>query len=330
MTKPPWAHPASRARGFDQASVLRRFHLARVRAERHMATFESNTSNWKEETITDLLLAETDGVVTWRTFTRSEESRNGADWLWWWADPSGESFGMLVQAKRLWHRGRSWSIDFGYPGGSGRQMASLSAAARDWSVPPVYALYVGTHNYREHRDCRADHDRTGSLPRRSTLSVLHALAARMASNLADPWLAIDLATPLEDLVDPSRSRPHLWQEGIDRAPAEVAAFLSTPQSGARAIARAMVDQLAEVRFGQFGQVAEAQGVVLNEDSVFPQVPDDVGHFGVPYYANVLQGLRRQLPPVILDVLNDQASVASLGDSIEGLVVVGLPESRLIN
>jgi len=56
-----------------------------------------------EESITDFVLLNFKAcgkkqVVT-HNFTRQEESRNGADWEWWFVRPNGQCIGFRVQAK---------------------------------------------------------------------------------------------------------------------------------------------------------------------------------------------------------------------------------------
>jgi hypothetical protein len=87
----------------------------RIAAERHMEQAENAGFPWKEETVTDLLLAEVATRLKVVPFTRSQEAQIGADWLWWWVDGAGEAFGMLVQAKRLRIDPSRWRFDFDYP-----------------------------------------------------------------------------------------------------------------------------------------------------------------------------------------------------------------------
>ena len=103
-----------------------------------------------EETLTESLLLELSRkspTVAVHTYTRTEESRTGADWAWWW-EGDRRWFGALVQAKRV--DPRSGHFDFGYrPRPSPRnpeperQIDLLLDAARDLELPPMYALYNG-------------------------------------------------------------------------------------------------------------------------------------------------------------------------------------------
>ena len=94
---------------------------ALVRARRavlgHMREAQAVGLTWKEETITDLYLGRVQPEVKVRAFTRIEEGRPGADWLWWFVDPDGTCFGMLNQAKRLKIDPTGWRFDFDYRSG---------------------------------------------------------------------------------------------------------------------------------------------------------------------------------------------------------------------
>lgn len=66
-----------------------------------MARSEELGLTWAEETVTDILVVAASAHVKVVPFTRKQEGDVvGADWLWWWVGQD-ESFGMLVQAKRL-------------------------------------------------------------------------------------------------------------------------------------------------------------------------------------------------------------------------------------
>lgn len=127
----------------NQTELLEAFSRARVSAFGCMERAESLELTWHEETITDLVLAEVPPHVTVAPFTRREEARVGADWLWWWLDDVDEAFGMLVQAKRL-KKGSSGHWKFGFSASDGEQQRRLVRAADYLHVPSVYALYTGT------------------------------------------------------------------------------------------------------------------------------------------------------------------------------------------
>lgn len=129
-----------------EVGLLAAFTWARNRAEQHMIGCERDGSSWREETISELVWQAARPHVMYADFTRRQEAAVGADWLWWWVDDTGECFGMLVQAKRLFCRGANWSLDFRAK--RGEQMRRLLSTADRFSVPAAYVLYMGSINYR--------------------------------------------------------------------------------------------------------------------------------------------------------------------------------------
>jgi hypothetical protein len=117
---------------------------------------------WREETATELVLANTHPVVRFADFTRGEESIIGADWLWWWVGQDGTSFGALIQAKKLTFTSAG-TPKVEYRHSEGRQLTDLLNAARDLEVPAVYAVYFGgldtgpfgraTRNHQDAQEC---------------------------------------------------------------------------------------------------------------------------------------------------------------------------------
>lgn len=100
---------------------------------------------------TEILLSRTYPQIRPATFTRQEEAKVGADWLWWWVAPGGESFGMIAQAKRLDVNETKWRFNFDYK--SGEQRRALCKAADLLDIVPVYSLYLGTQRYRWPANC---------------------------------------------------------------------------------------------------------------------------------------------------------------------------------
>lgn len=101
------------------------------------------------------------------SFNKREEAKVGADWLWWWVGSGGESFGMLVQAKRLYVTGPRWRFLFDH--GHGKQRQALWEAAEALDVTPVYVVYLGT--------------RTTARRRRAPRSATRFRTARTAKSL---------------------------------------------------------------------------------------------------------------------------------------------------
>ena len=93
-----------------------------------------------EETLTDINLIDIqrrhDREVLSVKFTRAQESKNGADWEWWflWR---GDAYGFRLQAKKLYPERGYTSLN-----GDGRTQATtlLTGAAAD-DVVPLYCFY---------------------------------------------------------------------------------------------------------------------------------------------------------------------------------------------
>lgn len=100
----------------------------------HMAACETSGLPWTEEPVTEILLSRTAPQVRFVTFTRRQEAQVGADWLWWWVAPGGESFGMIVQAKRLYVQKEKWFFKFNH--NAGQQRHALFRAAEALNVAP--------------------------------------------------------------------------------------------------------------------------------------------------------------------------------------------------
>lgn len=58
------------------------FRRARIAVAAHTDAMADADATWREETATELVLANTHPVVRFADFTRGEESTVGADWLW--------------------------------------------------------------------------------------------------------------------------------------------------------------------------------------------------------------------------------------------------------
>ncbi|MBN2564720.1 MAG: hypothetical protein JXB46_03325, partial [Candidatus Eisenbacteria bacterium] len=126
--------------------------------------------------------------------------------------------------------------------------------------------------------------------------------------------------PLEDLVNPAAAaRPFL---DVNRAAAEpdLRVFLHQPQTGARRVAKALFRVVSEERSMQHSAAVQEK-VRLHEDTVFPVLPVDTGHFAQPYYPFVLRGLRSRIPPYVSDVLADQPLPPEITNLVDGIVVV---------
>ncbi|WP_425005604.1 DUF6615 family protein [Mycolicibacterium sp. S3B2] len=298
-----------------------------------MAACEKALLRWGETSITEIVMSRAAAAVNVVPFTQPAETVSGADWVWWWVD-STSAYGMLVQAKRLTLRQDRWRFDFGYRTGS--QHANLSSAAASLNLIPVYALYLGTGDYRNWEPCPDDHRgrRCPSCVKRS-ISLMPAL-------LADPAIVNDSATTyersvaLEELWTPSSRGAPLIPVLMEQMDPELIDFLLTPQTGARAVARSAIDRILRVRAGQFAAAAPPAPSIMRGGghdqlgSVFPDLPSDTGHWGVPYFKHVLDPLQHVAPDYVLEIESrefDADEVAStMPEDVAGVVVVRLSQN----
>ncbi|KUN59238.1 hypothetical protein AQJ54_39940 [Streptomyces griseorubiginosus] len=299
------------------------------------------TGKWAEETVTDILYTRAAPRLRPVPFNRNQEGLIGADWLWWWVEEStGICFGMLCQAKNLKRTGTTWSIGYGQSNRTwGAQLPNLLAAADYFEVPAVYMLYCGDAAYRRGLSCGGDacdaDDPDASSPcpdcPRMGVSVLSGLAAAYLYGRDPRAAAADsfrYATPLEDLADPG-----VWQQRWDinfrSCGLELQKFLLTPQYGAALAAKRIFMQLSSIREMHFAAAAPAPVVPRFDDdlprAVFPpsSVPQDKGHFSVPYFLHVLRGLRTAPPPYVQAALEggSDAVPRPVADQLAGLVVI---------
>jgi len=292
---------------------------ARVVAEEHMIGADRVGISWREETVSELLWVNAQPFVRCADFSRHEESRVGADWLWWWVDDAGECFGMLVQAKRLHYRDGRPRLDFQH--GQGQQMARLFKAAEQLQVPAVYAVYFGGTEFRGMR-CGEGHTNDCERCRRASVSLITALQAQLAS-WSSPYDAASLvfqtSTPLEDFVSPAPTEP-VHDLNLDEVEPSLRDFLVQEQTGARQIARELFRIVSADRAMQFSADV-ADRVVTAANPVFTDLPQDRGHFSEPYFRHILRGLRTGLPDYVHDVLADQPPPPDIAGAVGGIVVV---------
>ncbi|MER5924957.1 DUF6615 family protein [Streptomyces mirabilis] len=259
---------------------------------------------WSEETATDLLLMAVHPELSYVSFTRYEESRVGADWLWWFVDSaSHEAFGVLVQAKNLKKKGQRWHIDYNY--NNGNQLGSLIRASDLLQVPAVYALYCGDAIYRRELWCDQDHDAVMCTHHpRAGVSVLPAMLAAYLNGLYPNDLvaaSLHAAVPLEDLT--TWKKQPWFHVGVVQDDA-VRDLLMRPQQGARLVARRLLKVLTDYRARQFAVTTNhLQSRLDLDDAVFTGgLPDDRGHYLRPHFPHVLRGMRRSLPLYVRQAL----------------------------
>lgn len=268
---------------FGSRSLVERMHAARILAETQMGIFESEGEGYEETAITEQILSMAYPLARFVKFNQAEEGWTGADWIWWWIDETtGEAFGAVIQAKRLKLKASKWWIDFGYK--ANRQRSDLMFLGNNFEVVPIYALYLGTSNYRRGAFCRdRAHHEGCELCRKSTLSVVPgSLTGFGGSEFAQTEIALSYHTSLEELVDPDVDPSVYWSADFAGATDEFVAFLNEPQAGSRQIARKIVDQIRTARMGMFSAVDEAVATIKSE-AIFTELPDDQGHWSTPYF-----------------------------------------------
>lgn len=306
------------------------FRQARIHAVRHMAACERSGLRWSETSITEIVTAHAAQAVTVVPFTQRAEALSGADWIWWWID--GQSaYGMLVQAKRVTLADSEWSFDFGYRiGSTGRlQGEALRSTAHALDLLPVYALYLGTGEYRRWERCSASHRsrRCLSCVKRAVSLMPELLASELIMN--DAASTYESSVALEDLWTPPTEEALLSPLLKSQLAPELLDFLQTPQNGTRAITRSMIDRVLRARMGAFSAPSPtAASMRLGEHDqlgpVFSDVPDDSGHFSLPYFEHTLKPLRYAPPDYVLEIMTndvDEARLASnMPDNIAGIVV----------
>ncbi|AXB46058.1 MULTISPECIES: hypothetical protein [Actinomycetes] len=309
------------------------FQRGRLAVDQHMSKVLQAEDMWAEETATDILLTEAFPDVRYWKFTKRQESAVGADWLWWWIDTTGTSFGLLTQAKILKRRGTGWHVDFGYRRRKTEpaQIDKLLVSSMTFSVPAAHVLYCGTPAYRAGLACGlTHHDGANCRDReRAGVSIVpsiipHYLMPRVRDNVAVE--AFHWSLPLEDVADPGRSQPPL--PPLAAVHPDIAEFMRRPQLGARRVAKTMLEAVHSIRMGQFSAALSEDADDGVEDAVFTHLPSDRGHFGVPYLAHVLGGLRHRPPAYVQDLLAGRTPPTWVTDAVAGIVVIHDPEPAI--
>lgn len=310
------------------------FQQGRRAVDRHMRTFIQAGQMWREDDATGILLQHAFPHVDFYRFNQREESRVGADWLWWWIDTTGTSFGLLAQGKILKRRGSGWHIDFQYRrrGAERTQIEELICSASRFGVPAAHVLYCGDRAYRAGLDCgMCDHHEQSCREReRAGVSIIASIVAQYLLPIAGADVAaaaFHSSAPLEDIADPLQPQPPLFSLG--RVPADLARFLRQPQTGARRVAKAVLAPVHKQRLGQFS-AALLDREELIEQALFQQIPIDRGHFSVPYLAHILSGLRLEPPAYIQDLLEGRTPPRWVTEAVAGIVIVHDPEPQSLS
>lgn len=300
-----------------------------------MAACEKAQLRWGETVVSEIVMSRAAAAVSVVPFSQPAEAISGADWVWWWVDATS-AYGMLVQAKRLTVNRGQWHFDFGYRSSTGSQQSALRSTAASLDLVPVYALYLGTGDYRHWEPCPDGHRgrRCSSCVKRS-VSLMPALLAE-AEVANDSTTTYERSVALEELWTPSPTGSLLIPALRQQLDPELADFLITPQMGARAVARATIDRVLRARAGQFGAVSASDRSMMRDGghdelgSVFRQLPTDAGHWGVPYFEHVLDPLRHAPPDYVLEIESGEFDTGELAsnmpEDVAGVVVVRLSQN----
>lgn len=303
------------------ATLLEAFHRIRVADEMHMDELDALGVGWTEETVTEVAIHKGTPFVKAVPFYKGQEGIIGADWLWWWLDnETQECFGMLVQAKRLKHEGKNWTLDIRQR--DGQQLGDLLASAAQLEVPAIYAAYTGGRLFRTDMPCLHGDPPACATCDRMAITVTSAYqlcAVHSPRDTATLLLADGIA--LEDLVDPDQ--PVGVVEDLNLKNLEVGelrSFLTEPQSGPREVAKRIFEAVSLHRRGAFSQ-ATAESTRLAGAKLFPEVPLDRGHFPGPYFEHFLNGLRTSPPAYVLDLLADAEAPDELKATVAGVMLI---------
>lgn len=309
------------------------FKSARIQAYRQMEASENAALRWSETTITEIAIAQAAKAVAVVPFTQRAEALSGADWIWWWVDGSA-AYGMLVQAKRVIVAGTKWDFGFGYrtTGATRTQREVLMSFADALELLPVYAVYLGTGKYRSWERCSKDHRHGRCLACvRRAISLMPALLAEEVI-VNDAVATYERSVALEEISTPNTTRGLVIPALKKQMDPKLADFLNKPQHGTRAVARAMVDPILRARFGALSTASVGTTTVRDGrhdelGPVFDDVPDDTGHWSVPYFQQALRPLQQTPPPYVLEIAtgeyNEDRLASEFPENVAGIVVAQL-------
>jgi hypothetical protein len=307
----------------SEADVLEAFRRVRTAAEDYMDERDQADLGWLEESVTDVAVHKGLPEVRLVQFNRHQEGGGiGADYLWWWLDQaSGECFGMLVQAKRLRHRGERWIIDIGHRRGT--QLGDLVRTAQQFAVPAMYGIYTGGLVFR--RDLRCLHEEKPDCQgcRRMAVSLISAyqLWTTWGSPVDTATTVFNESIPLEDLVDPALGAGEVCDLNLPNiGPGELRDFLLNDQHGPREIAKRIFRVVSADRTNLFSATL-AEPVTIPDAPIFPVVPTDTGHYPGSYFAHFLRGLRATLPQYVLDLLEGRTLPQEVTSRVAGVILV---------
>lgn len=318
--------------------VAEAFQLARKHAVSHMGACERAQLRWGETSITEIVTAQAARAVSVVPFSQNAEVLSGADWIWWWVD-GASAYGMLVQAKRVTVTKSTWSFGFDYRSKKAvrAQRDVLLSTAATLDLVPVYALYLGTGDYRGWAPCPGVHKSGRCLGcTKRAVSLMPALLAD-SSLVTDASSTYEKSVALEDMWTPPLPGSPVIKAIERELPRPLAEFLLEPQWGTRAVARSMIDVVLRTRQGMFGPAVTTLAAVHNAGAhdllgpVFDEYPEDAMHGGMRYFPHMLAPLRHAPPSYVAAIIAGDIDVGglaeSLPDNVAGVVVVPVPDAR---
>ncbi|MFJ7275405.1 hypothetical protein [Kitasatospora sp. NPDC098663] len=298
-----------------------------------MATQIAHGHFWEEEHVTHELCEQMFPEVRYVKFNRPQETLIGADYLWWWSDPDGQSFGCLIQAKSLKKRGSSWRVGSDNRGKLDKQLTRLLAAADELQVPAAVSLYAGDSAYRHelvcsfgHQDAPCNRREGAAVTLLPALPVLHdnrqqvgrSLMTRLPVGGVDGADVFHQALPLVRLTDPGPdpqtiTYTDLDLKGIRR---DLRPFLMEDQSGARKVAKMLYDAMRRYQ--------ASDGVPKDRvEYMSPwQLSSRLDFTRSTFIRHVHRGLRSELPSYVERALAG-AVPSSIAQYAAGLVLVQL-------
>jgi hypothetical protein len=304
--------------------------MARIRAaaEAYMDERDVAGLGWAEESVTDVAVHKGQPEVEVVQFNRVQEGGYrggpgvGADYLWWWLDPANDDcFGMLVQAKRLDLAGRRPKVDISHRGG--KQLGDLMRTAEHFQIPAMYSVYTGGAVYRSELPCFHDKRPDCLQCRRMAILMIAALQVyidwEFPTNTASEVLNSGVA--LENLVDPALVADIPWVMPEIRSDT-LREFLRREQRGPREVAKRIFAEVVTQRNGSYS-AAVAEPMTLVGELMFPNVPQDRGHYVAPYFEHVLRGLRLSPPDYVADAIAGRPLSDEVTQRVDGLVLVRL-------
>jgi len=219
------------------------------------------------------------------------------------------------------------------PPNDGKQLADLLATSRQLEVPAMYGVYTGGRTFRVDLPCFHDKEPDCLGCRRMAISMISAYELEAVWSPADSaTVVLNDSIPLEDLVDPHWPAGAVWDLNLPEIPAgELRDFLVLDQDGPREVAKRIFRAVCTHRAGAYS-MASAEPITVPGAPLFPEVPEDRGHFPGPYYRHFLQGLRQSPPTYVEELLRPPTLDEILGpppipDGIIGRIINAMPRRR---